>query len=189
MRYGYFPNSRAHAERKADDRFRWTTTMVHGDDNSSLPQMAFVSHSPCCLGVLVFVGLLTLPSHPANPTNPASLPVLETSRQTTPLEVYAEESPLASVRFEDAAQQPNPFRAAISRRVFARLGKSREALSEVFRGGSFAAKKAGIETRHRFARLTGRQRPRGAFSRGPDKSDGCPPFALWEGFPPTARFS
>jgi hypothetical protein len=189
LRYGYFPNSRTQAQRKADARFRWKTTMVHGDDNSSLPQMAFVSHSPCCLGVLVFAGLLTLPSHPATPANPANVPVLETHHWANSLEVYREESPLASVRFGNAVHQPNPLGAAMPGRVFARLGKSREALSKAIRGGTFAARKAGIETRHRFARLTGRQRPRGESSRGPDTNDGRPPFALWDGFPPSARFS
>ena len=47
-------------QRKADDWFRWTTTMVHGDDNSSLPQMTIVSRCPWCLGILVLFGLVTL---------------------------------------------------------------------------------------------------------------------------------
>lgn len=163
--------------------------MVHGDDNSSLPQMAFVSRYPWCFGVLVFACLLTLSGHGGHQANLTSALVLEAGPLAAPLTDFSEGSAPVLACFEDDAHQPKSFRAAMFRRVLPRSGKQREALSKAYPGGPISAEGAGIETRHRSARLTGHQRLRGSFSRGPLREDGRQPFVAWEGFPPTIRFA
>ncbi len=159
--------------------------MVHGDDKSSLQKMAYVSRCSSGLSMVVFVCLLTLPGPLANKSSSASAPILETGSMAEDSDL---ETPPVPLRFEDFAQKPQSFRPAMFRRVSFRFGTQREALSQACPGGK-AARTACIETRHRSARKTGRQRLRGFLSRGPDPEDGRPPFVGWEGFPPTVHFS
>jgi hypothetical protein len=163
--------------------------MVHGDDNSSLPHMTFVSRYPWCLGVLVLLGLLTLSSPLENEKAFPNSPVPTASHTADSPACFAEDVPSAWAWFEDAAHQPQPFRAAIFHRAFLRIGKPREALSKASFGGPGSAKRAGIETWQRCARLAGRQRSWGVLSLGPGPDDARGPFIAWNGFPPTVRLS
>jgi hypothetical protein len=181
----FSPKSRLPHPTKSGRKVPLENTMVHGDGNTSLPKMAYVSRYPCCLGVVVFVCLLAFPSPQAQATALTNTPLLVTGDVT---ESSPQDALPALAGSKNAAHQPQPFWAAMFHRPAARTGKPGEALSEALVRGRLTAQKACTLTM-RCARLTGRQRLRGAFSRGSDPEVEGPPFALWEGFPPTARFS
>lgn len=153
-------------KRKADVRFRWKTTMVHGEDKTSPPKIPFVSRSPWHVSVVVLVCLLACPALQAE-TNPNHLPSFETTGLA-----------IAEVHPCDESRQLSPPVACLAcrsqsviPREFSQLGEGSggqgEALSQVELRGPLPRRSSCAETMRSSTRLTEIQIPRGAIVRIP----------------------
>jgi hypothetical protein len=177
-----------HAQRKADVRFRWKTTMVHGDDKISPQTIAFMSRCLWCASLLAVVCLLASPRN-LEQAESANSHFLKSGPSTLSEVHPMDEPPRTSTHVENLAHQPNSFRWAISSRLTLGDWEPGEALSEAVPGGRSTAGRAWSATRHRSTRLTGNQHPRDPFSRGPTPGDEQNPFVTRGRFHPAACFS
>lgn len=170
-------------QRKADVRFRWKTTMVHGDDKKSLHKIVFVSRCPWGASLLVLVCLFACPCDPAEASFTGS-PVLRIGRSA---DLSAEKAPEAGIRARNLASQPNSYRRAMFFRSRLRNWEHGEAWSEAVCASPTALAAVSSETMHRSTRWT-RNRCLGKylFPR-PARVSAEVPLA-GDGFSPVARF-
>lgn len=158
---GVFVKGQTHfTKRKADVRFRWKTTMVHGEDKTSPQTIPFVSRSPWHVSVLVLICLLASPVF-GRKIEPTHLTSLKTVGLAIGVVHPGDESPQPTRPAERFAFQPQTE----CRLMFDQLGKnglgSGEALSQAELRGPLPRGSAAGETIRRCTRLTEIQLPRG----------------------------
>ena len=187
----FFEKGRNHAKRKADVRFRWKTTMVNGDNKSSLPNIPFVSRCPWCVSVLAAVCLLAACFWAESLETSASSgsPSLKGGLPMVCVDPQNEETPQPPDRPQNTLHQPERFRQAMPHRLSESLREQGEALFRALPAGRWTPGNARAETNHRSTRGTENRSRRVLAGRRSAQGDGGDCSVTGGRFPHVACFS